>query len=133
MVIKFMIYFSIICYKINSYLDAFLTWSKECKSFVFLIVIFIFIIDKCGTDVGTYAAISILSILLTIAIGVIVLQRRQFHSSLIKRQNKEDLQKQIQDKSRNDTQYYDNVTALDEHQYISIDSKHQVSHYHNMP
>ena len=82
---------------------------------------------------GTYAAISILSILLTIAIGVIVLQRRQFHSSLIKRQNKEDLQKQIQDKSRNDTQYYDNVTALDEHQYISIDSKHQVSHYHNMP
>nr|XP_022308875.1 protein draper-like isoform X1 [Crassostrea virginica] len=89
--------------------------------------------NKCGTDVGAYAAISILSFLLTIAIGVIVLQRRQFHSSLIKRQNKEDIKKQIQDKSRNDTQYYDNVTALDEHQYISIDSKHQVSHYHNMP
>ena len=129
MVLKFMIYFSIICYKINSYLDAFLTLSKECKSFVF----FIFIIDKCGTDVGTYAAISILSFLLTIAVGVIVLQRRHMPSPLIKRQNKEDMQKQIQDKSRNDTQYYDNITALDEHQYISIDSKHQVSHYHNMP
>ena len=124
MVLNSMIYFSIIYYKINSYLDVFFNLIKGMQKFCFLDCHFFSILDKWDTGNGLYAVISILSILLTISVGVIVLQRRQFHSTLIKRQNKEDIQKQIPDKSRNDTQYYDNVTALDEHQYISIDSKH---------
>ena len=78
--------------------------------------------------------ITIVLILLALAVGVVVFQRRQISIMLHNRQCEDKMQKQIPNlHSPKDSQSYDNATVSDEHQYLSIDSRKQVAHYQNMP
>ena len=78
--------------------------------------------------------IAILLILLALAVGVVVFQRRQSSILLHNRQCEDKMQKQIPNlHSPKDWHSYDNATVSDEHQYLSIESRKQVAHYQNMP